>query len=203
MAPINLIPLMNYQTKKNGDCLNMDFLSKVVHKALSLVLLAYMKCYSEKILAGVGLAVLFSAVCYAEVLDRSEASNVKQLLDTKAVLSAECDKHNKRDKKEFELLTDINAKIEIAGVSGGDYAFKTVRQIHFDIWKMQEWFVHFGIEEKSLFSPSPSQLDHEIAYFEIGRETAKGRIKFFWDHTCNNPSRKLSESKSNGIPWNE
>lgn len=105
--------------------------------------------------------------------------------------------------KDIELLSDVYAGIEVAGVSGGDYRLKTARQLEFDILKADEWFIHFGIQENSLFDYSPSQLDHTIQYFSTGYETGDGRIGLFWDHTCNNPSRKLSEGEKNVIRWNE
>jgi hypothetical protein len=105
--------------------------------------------------------------------------------------------------REAKLLTDVHASIEIAGVSGGDYRLKTARQLQFDILKVKEWFFRFGIQENSLFDYSPSQFDHTIQYFATGYETSDGRISLFWDHTCNNPARKLLEEERNDIRWNE
>jgi hypothetical protein len=109
---------------------------------------------------------------------------------------------NKRDPS-VKFLTDVNAAIEAAGVSGGDYNARITRKVQFDVLRIKRWFLHFGFQEESLFDPSPSQLDHELEYLGIGYETARGRIRFFWDHTCENPSRKLPEEKRNDIHWNE
>jgi hypothetical protein len=103
----------------------------------------------------------------------------------------------------LKLLSDFYAGIEIAGVSGGDYHFRTARQVQFDILKLEQWFIHFEIQEISLFDSSPRQLDHSIQYFSAGWETDDGRIGLFWDHTCNNPVRKLPDGTSNVIRWNE
>ena len=110
---------------------------------------------------------------------------------------------DERDEGQVRLLTDVYAGIEIAGVSGGDYRLKTARELQVDILQLGDWFVHFGVQENSLFDYLPSQLDHTIGYFSAGYETDDGRISLFWDHTCNNPSRKLPEEKSNVIRWNE
>lgn len=104
---------------------------------------------------------------------------------------------------ELKLLTDVQAGIEIAGVSGGDYDLRTARQLQFDILRFDRWFMHFEIQEISLFDPSPSQLDHTIGYFSAGWETDSGRFGLFWDHTCNNPARDLPDGTSNVIRWNE
>ncbi len=113
------------------------------------------------------------------------------------------DGSNETAKSETELLSDVYAGIEVAGVSGGDYRLKTTRELHFDILKVREWFIHFGVQENSLFDYSPSQLDHTIQYFAAGYETGDGRFSLFWDHTCNNPGRELPADKRNDIHWNE
>jgi hypothetical protein len=104
---------------------------------------------------------------------------------------------------EMELLTNVQASLEFAGVHGGNYRFKARRGVHLDILRLEDLFIHFAIQENSFFDCSPSQFDHSIEYFSIGYETTKGRIKLFWDHTCNNPSRQLAEDKRNDIHWNE
>ena len=101
------------------------------------------------------------------------------------------------------FLPDVNASIEAAEVNGGDYNARVIRKIEFDAFRIRDWFFHIGFQEESLFDPSPSQLDHELEYLGIGYNTANGRIKLLWDHTCNNPSRKLPKDKINGIHWNE
>ena len=101
------------------------------------------------------------------------------------------------------LLTDVQAGIGVAGASGDDYDLKTSRQVQFDILRLDKWFMHFDIEEISLFDPSPSQMDHTIQYFSAGWQTDTGRYSFFWDHTCNNPTRNFPEGQSNVIRWNE
>lgn len=109
------------------------------------------------------------------------------------------------DKRNESLgfLTDVNVAVGLAGISGGDYDAVTTREVRFDVLKIRNWFAQFGIREKILFDPSPSQLDHELEYLGIGYETAKGRIRLFWDHTCHNPTRKLPAEKRNSIHWNE
>ena len=108
----------------------------------------------------------------------------------------------KRDSS-VNFLTDVNVAIEAAGVSGGDYSASITREVQFDALRIMGWFLHVGFREESLLDPSPSQLDHELEYLGIGYETAHGRIKLFWDHTCHNPSRKLPKEKRNDIHWNE
>ncbi|MFH1370443.1 MAG: hypothetical protein ABII09_04060 [Planctomycetota bacterium] len=103
----------------------------------------------------------------------------------------------------LELLTDVHAGIEIAGVSGGDYDLRTARQLQFDIFRLDQWFMHFEVQEISLFDPSPRQLDHTIQYLSAGWQTDAGRFGLFWDHTCNNPARNLPDDASNDIRWNE
>jgi len=129
----------------------------------------------EKILAGIILVGLSAVVCAAseEVED------------------------------ELELLTDVHGSIEAAGVSGGEYRLRTGRELQFDILKYDKWFVHFGIEEISIYDYSPSQLDHTIQYVSGGYETENGRVSLFWEHTCNNPSRELPGTERNDIRWNE
>ena len=56
------------------------------------------------------------------------------------------------------LLSDVNAAMEVAGVSGGEYAAKTVRELQFDALRFRDWFAHFGIREESLFdAPYPQK----------------------------------------------
>jgi len=109
---------------------------------------------------------------------------------------------SKRD-VHVRLLTDVNGALEATGVSGGDYAARITRKVHFDALSIGDWFLHFGFREESLLDPSPSQFDHELEYLGIGYKTAHSKIKFFWDHTCHNPSRKLPKEKRNDIHWNE
>jgi hypothetical protein len=111
--------------------------------------------------------------------------------------------NNDSNGPELKLLTDVQAGIGIAGVSGGDYDFRTDRQVQFDILQLDQWFMHFEIQEISIFDPSPSQMDHTIGYISAGWETGKGRLGIFWDHTCNNPTREFPEGKNNVIRWNE
>ena len=109
---------------------------------------------------------------------------------------------SKRDDS-VRLLTDVNAAIKAAGISGGNYSARIKREVQFDALRIRDWFLHFGFREESLLDPSPSQLDHELEYVGIGHKTANGRIKLFWDHTCHNPNRKLPKEKRNDIHWNE
>ena len=120
-------------------------------------------------------------------------------------LSASQGSNQKEAKKDSSLkfLTDVNAAIGAAGVRGGDYAARTIREVRFDALRIGQWFAHVGVRETSLFDPSPSQLDHELEYLGIGYETIHGRIRLFWDHTCHNPTRAVPEEEVNGIHWNE
>ncbi|UCG69980.1 MAG: hypothetical protein JSV09_02895, partial [Thermoplasmata archaeon] len=115
--------------------------------------------------------------------------------------------HKKRQNEKCDtplrFLTDVNAAIDVAGVRGGDYTARITRQVRFDIVRIRDVFIHFGFQEESLFDSSPTQLDYEFRYLGIGYKTVKGRIGLFWDHTCYNPVRKLSENKINAIHWNE
>ncbi|MBN2020925.1 MAG: hypothetical protein JW749_11965 [Sedimentisphaerales bacterium] len=110
---------------------------------------------------------------------------------------------NQPDPNEIKLLTDVYAGIGIAGTKGGDYGLQTTRKMHFDIMNVQEWFLHLGFEEISLYDYSPSQMFHVIGYISGGFETDKGRFSLFWDHTCHNPVRQFPENKKNVIRWNE
>jgi len=101
------------------------------------------------------------------------------------------------------FLTDVQVGIGIAGVSGGDYDLRTTGQVQFDILRLGKWFMHSEIQEISLFDPSPSQMDHTIRYLSAGWEADAGRFGFFWDHTCNDPTRNLPDAKNNVIRWNE
>jgi hypothetical protein len=104
---------------------------------------------------------------------------------------------------QVRLVSDAYAGIEAAAVHAGDYRLKTVREAQLDLITFREWFFHFGIQETSLFDYSPTQFDHRLYYFKIGYDTPDGRVSFFWDHTCNNPVRKLPEDATNQIHWNE
>jgi hypothetical protein len=105
--------------------------------------------------------------------------------------------------EQLKLLTDVHAGIEAAAVQGGDYGLKTSRELQFDILRSNDFFIHFGIQENSIFDYSPSQIDHTIQYISAGYERNNGRIGLFWDHTCNNPSKDLPAGKFNEIRWNE
>jgi len=106
--------------------------------------------------------------------------------------------------RSVRLLSDVSAMLEAAGVHGGDYTFRTRRQVAIDLVKLRAWFFRFDITESDLFDPSPSQIDHEFQYLGIGRETARGdRVTLFWDHTCYNPTRELPQDEQNGIHWHE
>jgi len=156
--------------------------------------------YLIKLLVSIGLATLsLGFVCPAHP-DTSH----KSASETGALSESYTSRQNesKRDPS-VKLLTDVNVAIEAAGVSGGDYNARITRKVQFDALRIKRWFLHFGFQEESLFDPSPSQLDHELEYLGIGYETARGRIRFFWDHTCHNPSRNLPEGERNDIHWNE
>lgn len=101
------------------------------------------------------------------------------------------------------LLSDVNAAMGVAGVIGGEYVAETTRELQFDALRLGPWFAHIGIHEEGLFDPSPNQFNNELQYIALGSETAAGRISAFWDHTCNNPGRKLPENEKSGIHWNE
>ena len=120
--------------------------------------------------------------------------------------SSECCKSRHSEGKgngSLELLTNVSAAIEAAGVSGGDYDARITRNLRFDALRIRAWTLHFSIREESFLDPSPKQLDHEFTYIAGGYQTPHGRIKLFWDHTCYNPSRKLTDEEKNGIHWNE
>lgn len=156
--------------------------------------------YVTKLLVYIGLVSLSTGFCCPAYSDtRHEPVN-------KSNVTSELCKRGQNGSKEdgpVRFLSDVNAAIEAAGVRGGDYVGRTIREVHFDALRMWNWFFHFGIRETSLFDPSPSQLDHELRYLGIGHETANGRMSLMWDHTCHNPSRKLPENKRNDIHWNE
>ncbi len=159
-----------------------------------------MKIYLRKLLASIGLAALSLGFVLTTHADTGYKSA------NKPGISSEFDKSKQNEGKRndpIRLLEDVNAAIEAAGISGGDYAARVIKKVHFDALRIRDWFLHFGIREESLFDPSPSQLDHEIEYLGVGYKIANGKIKFFWDHTCHNPSRKLPKEKRNDIHWNE
>ena len=111
-------------------------------------------------------------------------------------------KHGSNKNSSVEFLTDIYDKIEAAG-AGGNYNSKLTRELQFDVLRIKRWFIHFGVQERTLLDHFPKQFNHDLEYLEIGREFANGRIRLFWDHTCNNPGRKLPEDKRSDIHWNE
>ncbi len=156
--------------------------------------------YLIKLLVGIGLASLslgFGCPAYADTSHKSAS-------ETGALSESYTSRQNESKRDPIvKFLTDVNVAIEAAGVSGGDYNARITRKVQFDALRIKRWFLHFGFQEESLFDPSPSQLDHELEYLGIGYETARGRIRFFWDHTCHNPSRKLPEGERNDIHWNE
>jgi hypothetical protein len=156
--------------------------------------------YLRKLLASIGLAALSFGLCCPAHADTRYTSANKTGVLPEIYLSGQ-----NRGKGDFSVnpLTDVNIAIEAAGVSGGDYSASITREVQFDALRIMNWFLHFGYRELSLLDPSPSQIDHELEYLGIGYETAHGRIKLFWDHTCNNPSRKLPQEKRNDIHWNE
>ena len=156
--------------------------------------------YLRKLLASIGLAALsFGFCCPAHADTRYTSAN-----KTGALPELYISGQNKGKGDSFvNPLTDVNIAIEAAGVSGGDYTASITREVQFDVLRIMGWFLHFGYRELSLLDPSPSQLDHDLEYLGIGYETAHGRIKLFWDHTCHNPSRKLPKEKRNDIHWNE
>ena len=156
--------------------------------------------YLIKLSASIGLAILSLGFgCPAHPDTRHQSAG-----KTGALSEFFKSRHNesKRDPS-VKFLTDVNIAIEAAGISGGDYSASITREVQFDALRIRDWFLHFGYQEESLFDPSPSQLDHELEYVGVGYETARGRIKLFWDHTCHNPSRKLPKRKRNDIHWNE
>ena len=144
-----------------------------------------------------GLGILCVGLTWAGQLDGERFSGREERLGGAAQEALEI------DNEEIELLTDVQAGLECAAVFGGDYRFKTRRQVQFDILRLDDLFVHLSVQENSLFGWSPSQFDHSIEYVSIGHETRYGRIRFFWDHTCHNPSRALPHDQRNTIRWNE
>lgn len=153
------------------------------------------------------LRVASSAILFlgcVTVLNATPLVNESRVSPTQSPDTSESTREQQIENHSLGFLPDVHASVEAAGVSGGDYTFETERQVAFDLLKLQNWFLHFGITETSLFDPSPSQIDHEFQYLGIGRETDSGdRIKLFWDHTCHNPSRQLPEDEHNAIHWNE
>lgn len=145
----------------------------------------------------IGLGILIAGVGWAVEFEK-DGPSVNEHFPSKVA-----DKSFAVNEPEMEILTDPQVSLEFAGVQGDDYRFKAGRQVQFDILRLEDLFVHFAIQEKSLFDYSPSQLDHSIEYFGIGYKTTNGRIKLFWDHTCNNASRQLAENQRNDIHWNE
>jgi hypothetical protein len=156
--------------------------------------------YSIKVSASIGLAALFLGFGCPTHADTTHRSANKPGVSLEFYKSRQ--NESKRDFS-IRFLTDVNAVIEAAGVYGGDYNARITRKVQFDALRIKGWFLHFGYQEKNLFDPSPSQLNHELEYLGIGYEMAYGRIKMFWDHTCYNPSRKLPREKRNDIHWNE
>ena len=156
--------------------------------------------HSKKSLASVGLVVLSLGFVWATQADTRDKA------EKQPGVSSESPKGRQNESKKdasVRFLTDFNVALEAVGVSGGDYVAKTEREVQFDALRVKDWFLHFGVREEILFDPSPSQLDHELEYLGIGYQTKTGRIRFFWDHTCHNPSRKLPERERNDIHWNE
>ncbi len=156
--------------------------------------------YLIKLLASIGLATLylgFGCPSHPDTRDKSVSK-------TGALPESYNTRQNKSKKDpSVKFLTDVNVAIQAAGFSGGDYSISITREVQFDALRIRGWFLHFGFQEESLFDPSPRQIDHDLEYLGLGYETARGRIKLFWDHTCYNPSRKLSKKKRNDIHWNE
>ena len=159
-----------------------------------------MNTYIKKSFAGFGLIVLsFAFTCVSYAYIRYEGTN-KPITTSKFSLKRQNEK--KRDAP-VQFLTDVHASIDVAGIKGGNYTARIIRQVRFDLVRIRDIFLHFGFQEENLFESSSTQLDHEFRYLGIGYNTAKGRIGLFWDHTCYNPNRKLSPDKSNNIHWNE
>lgn len=159
-----------------------------------------MNTYLKKLLASIGLAALSLVFCTPTHPDTRKIST------NKTRVSSELDKSMQNESKgdtSVGFLPDVNAAIEAAGVSGGDYDARITRKLHLDALRVRDWIVDFAIREQNLLAPSPSQLDHEFTYVGIGYKAAHGKIKLFWDHTCYNPSRKLPKNKRNDIHWNE
>ena len=154
----------------------------------------------EKLLVSIALPVLCLGFGYATHADTRYKSPNNPGVSSGFYKNKQ--NESKRDDS-IRFLTDVNAAIEVAGVRGGDYIARITRNVQFDALRFRNWFLHFSFREESLLDPSPSQLDHELEYLGIGYEMARGRIKFFWDHTCHNPSRKLPKEKRNDIHWNE
>ena len=159
-----------------------------------------MNKYLKNLLASIGLATLsfgFDGPTYSAT--RYESVN-KPGVSPKFYESSQ--NESKRNTS-FRFLTNVNASIGAAGVSGGDYTARIRRELQFDAFRITDWTLQFAIREQSLLDPSPSQLDHVFTYLGIGYEIANGRMTFFWDHTCYNPSRELPENRRNDIHWNE
>jgi hypothetical protein len=156
-----------------------------------------MKRGTGKLSAGIILACLVIGICEA-----NENRKYKGVAN-KGIPSEWVEDLYGENNGQIELFTDVHAGIEAAGVHGGEYGFSTSRELQFDIFKYQQWYIHFAIEERNIFEDSPSQLDHTIQYFQAGYETPNGRIGLFWDHTCNNPTRNIPDTEHNEIRWNE
>lgn len=109
----------------------------------------------------------------------------------------------KKEHPSIEVLPEVNAALEVAGVSGSSYRARSSRELYFDAFRMRNVIFHFSLREKILFTSSPNQLDHEFTYAGLTYRATHGYISLFWDHTCHNPSRKLPETEKNGIHWNE
>jgi len=159
-----------------------------------------MNTYLKELLTSICLATLVLGFCSPAYPDTQYESVNKQRVSSKSNKSRQ--NESKRNNS-FQLLADLSAAIEAAGVSGGDYSAIITRKLQFDALKMRDWSLQFGIREQSMLDPSPSQLDHELEYVGIGYNMVDGRLKLLWDHTCHNPSRKLPKEKRNDIHWNE
>jgi len=159
-----------------------------------------MNTYLKGLLASICLAIL-SLGFYSPAFPDTRYESVN-----KPGISSKFNKSRQNESKRnnsVRLLADLSVAIEAAGVSGGDYTAIITRKLEFDVLRIRDWSLQFGIREESMFDPSPSQLDHELEYAGIGYKIADGELKLFWDHTCHNPSRKLPKEKRNDIHWNE
>ena len=154
-----------------------------------------MNGYFNKLLTGISLV----ALSFGFIGNSNPAMLDKSPQKPEVLLGSQ---ESKKDTP-FGFLTNVNASIEVAGISGGEYIAKMIRRLQFDVLRIKNWTLHFSIQEQSLFDPSPIQLDHEITYLGIGHQTDDHRITFFWDHTCYNPSRKVPKNRRNDIHWNE
>ena len=168
---------------------------------LGIIKLALNKGFFKKLLANIGL-ILFLFLSFCSVSHSDEGYKSENQPESSSQFNKSRQKESKRVTL-FELFPDVNAAIEVEAVSGGDYTSGVTREVQFDALRIKKFFFQFSIKEVSLFDPSPRQYDNELEYVGLGYETADGRIKAFWDHTCHNPSRKLSEKERDDIHWNE